>query len=171
MGGKIFPLGKERIRRSIKLLETNRKQQTLDDNNKNLDFGLRVFKVDSSNMKNIYYSPEKISQFKLDDLIDNVKEDRTPMDLLIQTMIECSIPLSAPISEKEIAGKKVFTVNNGELVACFDKEITEEVVTFIAKNATTYAVIRDVSMDSDSTATNFEQIFKTYNPNVERKVI
>lgn len=167
----ICELGIDRIRRAGSTIKKQYAQRSLDGNNYKLDTGFRVFNCDTSNMKDTYYAPEETNQQKLDDLIDNVKKDRRPEDLLFQSMLECSIPLSASIKEESVDGRKVFVVNNGELVACFDTSISEKVVEFIAKSTKSYAIIRDASIDSDSTATNFEQIFKTYNPNIERRVL
>lgn len=102
---------------------------------------------------------------------DNIKEDRTPLDLLFQVMLDLGKPLSAKIVEKEIAGKHVFIVDDNDLIACFDKEITDEVVKTIAQMKPLYAVFRDSSMANDSVGTNFEQIFATYSPNTTRKVL
>lgn len=161
----------ERLSRSAADIKKRNIQKTLDENQKQSDLGIRVFKIDTSNMENTYYAPEETTQTKLDDLVDNVKKDRKPIDLLIQTMLECTIPLSADIREEHVDGHTVFSVNGAELIACFDQSISEKTVEFMAKNAKSYAVIRDGSIDSDSTATNFEQIFKTYNPKVDRRVI
>ena len=136
-----------------------------------LDIGFRVFRVDSSNMEDVYYRPDELKQEQLMLTVDNVKADRTPGDLLIQTMLDLGILLSSKIEETEIAGKKVFSVAEGYLIACFDSEVTEETVTEIAKRKPFYAVFRDASYASDSVATNFEQIFDTYSPKTKRKVL
>ena len=107
----------------------------------------------------------------LDALVNNIKEDRTPEDLLFQIMLELGVLPSSKIVETEIAGKKVFDVADNFLIACFDKDITEDVITEIAKKKPYYFVMRDSSMASDSVATNFEQIFATYSPDTVRKVI
>ena len=107
----------------------------------------------------------------MEDYTDNIKEDRTPEDLLIQVMLDLGVLLSAKIEEKEIAGKKVFSVQDGYLIACFDDEVTDEVVTAIAKKKPFYAVFRDSSIADDSVAANFEQIFATYSPQTVRKVL
>lgn len=136
-----------------------------------LDIGFRVFRVDSSNMEDVYYRPADIQQDQLSMFTDNIKADRTPEDLLIQVMLDLGILLSSEIEETEIAGKKVFSVADGYLIACFDSEITEETVTEIAKKKPFYAVFRDSSMANDSVMTNFEQIFETYSPKTQRKVL
>lgn len=103
--------------------------------------------------------------------MDNVKSDRTPEDLLFQVMLDLGILLSSPIEVEQIAGKKVFSVADGFLLACFDKDVTEETVKAIARKKPYYAVLRDNSMANDSVATNFEQIFETYSPDTVRKVL
>lgn len=167
----ICDIALERIRRVGIDIKKQSTQKTLDHSDYKLDVGFRVFNLDSSNMEDMYYTPEETTQAKLDNLVDNVKKDRSSEDLLYQTMLEFNIPLSASIRREKVDGRTVFVVNDDELVACFDRSITEKTVEFIAKNAKSFAVIRDGSIDSDSTATNFEQIFKTYNPNVDRKVL
>lgn len=136
-----------------------------------IDYGFRYFEVDTSNMKDIYYRPSDIGQTNLDQYTDNIKEDRTPMDLLIQVMLDLGVLLSSKVEQTEIAGKKVYSVADGYLIACFDKNITEDVVTAIAKRRPFYAVFRDSSMANDSVAANFEQIFATYSPETVRKVM
>lgn len=136
-----------------------------------VDAGVRVFDIDSSNMKKIYYSPNEIRQDFLAGLEDNIKEDRTSEDLLFQVMLDMGVLLSSEIKTIDIKGKKVFNVNDGNLVCCFDKNLTDEVVTEIAKMKPLYAVFRDSSMATDSVAVNFDQIFETYSPTTTRKVI
>ena len=135
------------------------------------DIGLRVFRVDSSNMEDVYYTPAELQQDQLTLFADNIKPDRTPEDLLFQVMLDLGILLSSEIEETEIAGKKVFSVAGGYLIACFDKDVTEEAVTEIAKKQPFYAVFRDSGMATDSVSTNFEQIFETYSPKTVRRVI
>ncbi len=138
---------------------------------KDIDYGFRVFKIDSSNMKDVFYNPADTQQTIMDILSDNIKEDRTPEDLLFQVMLDLGVLLSSKIEEIEIAGKKVFDVADGFLIACFDKDITEETVTAIAQKKPYYAVFRDGSMANDSVATNFDQLFETYSPDTVRKVL
>lgn len=138
---------------------------------KNLDVGFRVFKLNSSNMKDVYYKPSDYNQNLLDSFENNIKEDRIPLDLLFQVMLDLGKPLSAKIEEKEIAGKQVFIVDDNDLIACFDKDVTEETVTAIAKLKPLYAVLRDSGLSSDSVGANFDQIFATYSPNTTRKVL
>lgn len=166
----ICDIGKERIRRAGKQILSETAQSTLEGK-RDVDVGFRVLKIDSSNMKDVYYSPDQTFQSGLDSLMDNVKEDRKPMDLLFQCMLDLGIELSVPIELLKIDDKEVYDVNNGYLLACFDTEVTESVVTDIAKRKPVYAVMRDSSMSSDSIATNFEQIFKSYSPTTERRVI
>lgn len=138
---------------------------------KNLDIGFRVFRVDSSNMEDVYYAPADYKQEQLELLADNIKPDRTPTDLLFQVMLDLGITLSSKIDETHIDGKKVFSVADGYMIACFDTDITEQTVTEIAKKQPFYAVFRDSGMASDSVMTNFEQIFETYSPKTVRRVL
>ena len=135
------------------------------------DIGFRCLKLDSSCMKDIYYSPNKMTQDLLTQFEDNIKEDRTSEDLLFQVMLDMGVMLSSEIKTLEINGKKVFNVNDGDLVCCFDKDLNETTVTAIAKMQPLYAVFRDASMSTDSVAVNFDQIFETYSPTTTRKVI
>lgn len=159
-------IGEERIRRAGKKIKEENPLTTAD-----LDIGFRVFKVDSSNMEDVYYRPADYTQGQLELFADNIKPDRTPEDLLFQVMLDLGILLSSDIQETEIVGKKVFSVADGYLIACFDKDVTEETVKGIAQKQPVYAVFRDSSMASDSVATNFEQIFETYSPRTQRKVL
>lgn len=167
----ICEIGEERIRRAGKKILSDPNNSSLLTPNSSLDVGFRVFKVDSSNMNDVYYSAAELKQEQLELFAENIKADRTPEDLLIQVMLDMGILLSSKIEETEIAGKKVFSVADGYLIACFDKDVTEETVTEIAKRKPFYAVFRDSSMASDSVITNFEQIFETYSPKTERKVL
>lgn len=162
----ICDIGEERIRRAGKKIKEESPLTTTD-----LDIGFRVFKVDSSNMEDVYYRPADYNQGQMELFADNIKPDRTPEDLLFQVMLDLGILLSSDIQETEIAGKKVFSVADGYLIACFDKDVTEETVKAIAQKQPVYAVFRDSSMASDSVATNFEQIFETYSPRTQRKVL
>lgn len=122
-------------------------------------------------MKDVYYSPADIDQNFLDDLEDNIKEDRTSEDLLFQVMLDLGISLSSKIESQTIAGKKVYVVEDGFLIACFDKDVSEDTVKEIAKKEPYYAVFRDRSMASDSVAANFDQIFASLSPETIRRVI
>lgn len=180
----ICDIGEERIRRAGKKIreELAAKQPPAqtplqDDHfalritNSALDFGFRVFRVDSSNMKDVYYRPNDFQHGQLSLLADNIKEDRTPEDLLFQIMLDLGVLLSSKIEETTIDGKKVFSVADGYLIACFDKDVTDETVKAIAKQHPFYAVFRDAGIASDSVMTNFEQIFETYSPKTQRKVL
>ena len=122
-------------------------------------------------MEDVYYRPSDYTQEQLSLYADNIKPDRTPEDLLFQVMLDLGVLLSSKIKEEEIAGKNVFSVENGYLIACFDNNVTEETVTEIAKRHPFYAVFRDSGLASDSVAVNFEQIFETYSPKTQRKVL
>ena len=122
-------------------------------------------------MKDVYYNPSKFQPNLLDSLADNIKEDRTPEDLLFQVMLDLGILLSGKIEETVIGGKKVWSVEDNYLIACFDENVTEETITAIAKQKPYYFVMRDSSMASDSVAVNFEQIFAAYSPDTIRKVL
>ena len=160
----ICEIGKERIRRAAKKIAE-------ENPDKKFDGGFRVLKCDSSNMKDVYYNPSEYEQSLLSTLEDNIKEDRTPEDLLFQVMLDLGVLLSSKIEETNISGKKVFNVEDNYLIACFDKDVTEDVVTEIAKQKPYYFVMRDSSMANDSVATNFEQIFAMYSPDTIRKVL
>ena len=162
----ICEIGKERIRRAGKKIKEDSPLTTQD-----LDTGFRVLKLDSSNMEDIYYTPKDISQANLFSLVDNVKSDRTAEDLLFQVMLELGATLDSKIATEVVAGKTIYNVADGYLVACFDNDVTDEVVTTIARMHPLYAVLRDTSMANDSTATNFEQLFKTYSPDTVTKIL
>lgn len=159
----ICEVGEERIRLAGKKI----KEETSAD----IDYGFRVFRVDTTNMEDVYYRPADYDQRQMNMFANNIKPDRTPEDLLFQVMLDLGILLSSDIEETEIAGKKVFSVAGGYLIACFDSDVTEETVKAIAQRKPFYAVFRDSGMASDSVATNFEQIFETYSPKTQRKVL
>ena len=188
----ICEIGKERIRRAGKrLLKTTIQtgggmENSLFENslttsaktplgvsnpcdNKKLDIGFRVLKCDTSNMEDVYYSPDHLD--KQDLFKNNIKNDRTAEDLLFQVMLDLGIMLSSRIETKQIDGKTVYYVERNYLVACFDEDVTEETITKIAKEKPYYFVMKDSSMANDSVATNFEQIFTTYSPDTIRKVL
>lgn len=162
----IADVGKERIRRAGKKIKEENPLTTQD-----LDIGFRVLKCDSSNMKEVYYNPTEYEATLFSSLEDNIKEDRTPEDLLFQVMLDKGVLLSSKIEETTIAGKRVFKVEDNFLIACFDADVTDEVITEIAKQKPYYFVMRDSSMASDSVAANFEQIFKAYSPDTDWKVL
>ena len=122
-------------------------------------------------MKDVYYNPDEYQTSLFDSLTDNIKEDRTPEDLLFQVMLDLGVTLSSKIKETMIAGKKVFDVADGFLIACFDKDLTDETIKAIAQKQPYYFVMRDNGFANDSVATNFEQIFATYSPDTVRKVL
>lgn len=162
----ICEIGKERIRRAGKKIREENPLTTQD-----LDIGFRCLRLDTSNMKDVYYRPEETDQRSLEGLIDNVKDDRTPEDLLFQAMLELGAPLSAKIERKELGGREVFCVEDDYLLACFDSDVTDETAAAMAKMKPQYAVLRDCSMKSDSVAVNFEQIFRTYSPDTKLRVL
>ena len=162
----ICEIGKERIRRAGKKIKEESPLTTVD-----LDTGFRVLRLDSSNMKEVFYKPEEFTQENIALFADNVKADRTDEDLLFQTMLSHKIELSVKIEELTLAGKKAFSVDDGYLIACFDKDITIDTIEAIAKRKPVYAVVRDDSFNGDSTAENFEQIFRQFSPDTVRKVI
>lgn len=160
----ICEIGKERIRRAAKKIAE-------ENPNAKFDGGFRVLKCDSSNMKDVYYNPEQYEANLFTSLTDNIKEDRTPEDLLFQVMLDLGVELSSKIAEYDVTGKKVFNVADGFLIACFDDDVTEETIKAVAKLKPYYFVMRDSSMANDSVATNFEQLFATYSPETVRKVL
>ncbi len=197
----ICEIGKERIRRAGKLIQEERTAQLCTMRHEwdqsvyyeehkaecdkihglpesylleccpELDTGFRVLKCDSSNMKDVYYTPDEVEQNLFENLAENIKEDRTPEDLLFQVMLDLGVTLSSKIEQVEIAGKRVFTVADGFLMACFDADVTEETIKAVAQQKPYYFVMRDSSMVSDSVATNFDQIFAAYSPDTVRKVL
>ena len=168
----ICEIGKERIRRAGKKIveEQNAKQADLFSGEKKpLDIGFRVLKLDSSNMQDVYYSPEQFNENLLFE--DNIKHDRTDEDLLFQAMIELGIELSAKIEKREIAGKTVWSVADSYLMACFDKDVNETTITEIARQHPYYFVLRDSSLATDNVADNFEQIWEEYSKETVRRII
>ena len=180
MGYKtICDIGEERIRRAGKkikdeLIEKKNNAGMLNDDvidPDSLDIGFRVFKLDSSNMNDVYYNPNQTQKNLLDTTIDNIKLDRTGLDLLFQVMLELGVELSAKIDEKDILGKKCYFVNDNDIAACFDDDLTNELLTELAKTKPLYAVFKDSCFNNDSVAINNEQIFKTYSPSTKVKVL
>ena len=185
----ICDIGEERIRRAgKKILEEHGVgvtppqhlhqdgQRSLDLPNmthktSTLDIGFRVFRIDTSNMKDVYYRPNDFKQGQMEMFADNIKEDRTSEDLLFQVMLDLGILLSSKIQMRKTKTYTYYDVADGYLIACFDKNITDEIVTEIAKQKPYYAVFRDSGIASDSVMTNFEQIFETYSPKTQRKVL
>ena len=175
----ICEIGKERIRRAGKKIVEELEKKKVEEGlfagsstgleAKPLDFGFRVLKLDSSNMQDVYYSPEQFNENLLFE--DNIKHDRTDEDLLFQTMIELGIELSAKIEKREIAGKTVWSVADNYLMACFDKDVNETTITEIARQKPYYFVMRDSSLATDNVADNFEQIWEEYSKDTIRRII
>ena len=160
----ICEIGKDRIRRAGKKIK-----EEVGLSAQNLDTGFRVLKLDSSNMEDVYYTPQ---EFELQSLFnENVKADRTNEDLLFQVMLDLGIELSAKIESKQIAGKNVHFVDDNYLVACFDRDVNESTISEIAKLQPIYFVMRDASAANDNVIDNFEQIFKHYSPDTNCRII
>ena len=165
----ICEIGKERIRRAGKKVKEEAGLQ-----GQNLDTGFRVLKLDESNMADVYYTPADTpiqTTLAFDALVDNIREGRTAEDLLFQVLPECNLPLSSKIEIREIHGKKVFVVEDGYLMACFDKDINEAVITAIAKEKPYYFVMCDRSIATDNVADNFDQIFNAYSKETVRRIL
>ena len=162
----ICEIGKERIRRAGKKIKEDSSLTTQD-----LDIGFRVLKCDSSNMEDVYFTPKEYMDKQQSLFVDNIKKDRSDEDLLFDAMLKLDTPLSSKIEKITIAGKTVYNVAQGHLMACFDKNVTDEVITAIAKEMPSYFVMRDSSQADDSVAINFEQIFNTYSPQTVRRVL
>lgn len=162
----ICEIGKERIRRAGKKIKEENPLTTQD-----LDIGFRVLKCDSSNMEDVYFTPKEYMDKQQSLFIDNIKKDRSDEDLLFDAMLKLDTPLSSKIEKISIAGKTVYNVAQGHLMACFDKNVTDEVITAIAKEMPSYFIMRDSSQADDSVAINFEQIFNTYSPQTVRRVL
>ncbi|HDZ62131.1 MAG TPA: site-specific DNA-methyltransferase [Nitrospirae bacterium] len=164
----IAEIGKERIRRAgKKIKEENSDKEGIE----NLDIGFRVLKVDSSNMKDVYYSPDTVNQDDLFDYASNIHEDRTPEDLLFQVLLDWGVDLSLPVTQETIGGKTVFFVDKNALAACFEPDISEDMVKELAARKPLRAVFRDSGFASDSVKINVEQIFKLISPGTEVKAI
>lgn len=162
----VCEIGKERIRRAGKKIKEENPLTTQD-----LDIGFRVLKCDSSNMEDVYFTPKEYMDKQQSLFVDNIKKDRNDEDLLFDAMLKLDTPLSSKIEKITIAGKTVYNVAQGHLMACFDKDVTDEVITAIAKEMPSYFVMRDSSQADDSVAINFEQIFNTYSPQTVRRVL
>lgn len=159
----ICEIGKERIRRAARKIQ--------EETNADIDYGFRVFRVDSSNMKDVYYTPDKLKQDGLFTLESNIKEDRTGDDLVVQVMLECGLELSLPMEKREIEGCEVHFVAGNSLVACFDEQVPETVIRAIAAAHPLRVVFRDSSFASDADRINVEEIFKMISPGTEIKVL
>jgi adenine-specific DNA-methyltransferase len=161
----IADIGKERIRLSAKKVRSEFPQAG------DLDFGFRVLKLDSSNMKDVYYRPDKLEQSDLLDMVDNVKDDRTSEDLLFQVLVDWGVDLTLPIRRETVQNKTVFFVDDNVLAACFDRGVTEELVKELAKREPLRVVFRDNGFVSDAVKINVEQIFRQLSPSTDVKVI
>ena len=162
----ICEIGKERIRRAgKKIKEENKDKEGIEK----LDTGFRVLKLDSSNMEEVYYTPQDFDVHSL--FNENVKADRTGEDLLFQVMLDLGIELSAKIETRQIAGKTVHLVDDNYLVACFDRDVTEASIKEIAQLHPVYFVMRDASAANDNVIDNFEQIFKVYSEDTVKKIL
>lgn len=161
----ICEIGKERIRRAGKKIKSEHPEA------KDLDIGFRVLRLDSSNMEDVYYTPDKFDEANLFNMVDNVKTDRNEEDLLFQVMLELDVPLSASIKQEQFASKNVFVVADGHLIATFDREVNETTVTEIAKQKPNFFVMRDASAANDNVLDNFKQIFKHYSPDTICKIL
>ena len=167
--GNLCEIGKERIRRAGKKVKEEAGLHA-----QNLDTGFRVLKLDESNMADVYYTPADTpiqTILAFDALVDNIREGRTAEDLLFQVLPECNLPLSSKIEIQEIHGKKVFVVEDGYLMACFDNDINEAVITAIAKEKPYYFVMCDRSIATDNVADNFDQIFNAYSKETVRRIL
>ena len=168
----ICEIGKERIRRAGKKVKEEAGLHA-----QSLDVGFRVLKLDSANEKEVKRTPSEVPveqglfDAMLEDMVENIKEDRTPEDLLFQVLPMCNLPLSCKIETKEIDGKCVFVVEDGYLVACFDENIKEEVIISIAKMKPYYFIMRDSSLATDNVADNFDQIFNAYSKDTIRRIL
>lgn len=162
----ICEIGKERIRRAGQKIKEENPLTTQD-----LDIGFRVLKCDSSNMEDVYFTPKEYMDKQQSLFVDNIKKDRSDEDLLFDAMLKLDTPLSSKIEKRSVAGKTVYNVAQGHLMACFDKNVTDEVITAIAKEMPSYFVMRDSAQADDSVAINFEQIFNTYSPQTVRRVL
>lgn len=162
----ICEIGKERIRRAGRKVKDEAGIMAQD-----LDIGFRVLKLDSSNMEDVYYTPDNFDAKNLFTLADNIKTDRTSEDLLFQVMLDLGIELSANIEKTEIAGKEVWNVDGGYLMACFDRDVNEVTITEIAKKKPVYFVMRDASAANDNVLDNFDQLFANYSPDTTCKIL
>lgn len=162
----ITEIGKERIRRAGRKVKEEAGIMAQD-----LDIGFRVLKLDSSNMEDVYYTPDNFDAKNLFALADNIKPDRSGEDLLFQVMLDLGILLSAKIEKTEIAGKEVWSVDGGYLMACFDRDVNEITITEIAKRKPTYFVMRDASAATDNVLDNFDQLFANYSPDTTCKIL
>jgi len=159
----ICDIGKERIRRAARKIR--------EETGADIDYGFRVFRLDSSNMKDVYYKPDKLNQMEIGNLVSNIKEDRTSEDLLIQVMLELGLELSLPMETRQIEGRTVHYVDENSLIACFDDDVPESVIREIAKSQPLRVVFRDSSFRDDSLRINVEELFKMLSPLTDVRVL
>lgn len=164
----IAEIGKERVRRAGKKIKQDHADKPGIDQ---LDIGFRVLKIDTSNMKEVYYTPDAVTQEALPGLVDNIREDRSPEDLLFQVLLDWGVDLALPISQQSIAGKTVFFVDGNALAACFETGIDEDFVKQLAAHKPLRVVFRDAGFVSDSVKINVEQVFKLLSPATEIKTL
>lgn len=162
----ITEIAKERIRRAGRKVKEEAGIMAQD-----LDIGFRVLKLDSSNMEDVYYTPDNFDGVNLFTLVDNVKQNRSSEDLLFQVMLDLGIELSATIRSEELGGRNVWNVDNGYLMACFDRDVNEATITEIAKQKPVYFVMRDASAANDNVLDNFDQLFANYSPDTTCKIL
>ena len=167
----IADLTKSRLRSAGSSIHAIRKESLDFEKSGSCDIGFRVLKIDATNMKEVYYEPGLTKQRDLPALIDNIKEDRTPEDLLFQVLLDWGVDLSLPISQESVSGKTVFFVDGNALAACFNKDVTDDLIKFIAAKKPLHAVFRDAGFSSDSSKINIEQIFKLLSPGTELRCI
>ena len=160
-------IGKERIRRAAKKIKEDNKDKDLSK----IDFGFRVFKLDSSNMKDVYYNPKEIDQRTLKNFKDNIKDDRTDKDLLYQVLLELAIPISAKVKEEKVNKKTIYRVNENFLIACFEENVDLETIKQIAELKPLRIVFKDSSFKDDATKVNCDEYLKNKLPNTSVKVI
>lgn len=164
----ISAIGKDRIcKAGKKIKQDNASKPGIDK----LDVGFRVLKIDSSNMKEVFYTPDAVSQDLLSEQVNNIREDRTSEDLLFQVLLDWGVDLALPITQETIAGKAVYFVDGNALSACFEEGVSEEFVKLLAKREPLRAVFRDSGFANDSVKINVEQIFKLMSPSTEVKTI
>ncbi len=159
----IAEIGKERIRRAA--------QKIKEETDADIDYGFRVYKLDSSNMKDVYYNPMELEQAQLDMFEDNIKEGRSDEDLGAQVMLDWGLPLSLPIGQKEFAGKKLYAVAGDSLYCCFDKDINETFAREVAADKPLRIVFRDSGFENDTAKENVKQLLKQLSPETEMRVI
>ena len=174
----ICDIGKERIRRAGKkiLSEFKSKTQQLEFGEepvdaRKLDIGFRVYKTDSTNMKDVFYHPSELKQMTIDDFLNNIKEDRTPEDLLTQVILDLGLELSLPIETKKMLGNTVYIVQTNALVACFDNDIDFKIVDTIADLKPFKVVFKDAGFKDDKDRINVVERFKRLSPETKVKVI